>query len=56
MSPTGFDPAFPAIERPQTYALGLKVTGIGRSIISFPFIKRVIKTFAAIFVKRTSLY
>jgi hypothetical protein len=31
MSSTGFEPAIPAIERPQTYALYRAATGIGTS-------------------------
>ena len=29
MFPTGFEPSFPASERPQTHALDRKATGIG---------------------------
>jgi hypothetical protein len=32
MSLVGFEPAIPAIERPQTYALERRVTGIGRQV------------------------
>ena len=33
MTPEGFEPAIPASERPQFYALDRAATGIGKSLI-----------------------
>jgi hypothetical protein len=35
MSPTGFEPAIPASEQPQTHALARAATGIGWSLVRF---------------------
>ena len=42
MPSSGFEPAFPAIERPQTYALDRTATGIGtqRVLLTYNFMFR----------------
>ena len=55
LSAAKFEPAFPAIERPQTYALDLMVTGTGSSMLCFPFIRGVKETFAVIAARKLSV-
>jgi hypothetical protein len=46
MPPAGFEPTIPASERPQTYALDLAATGIGRQntyvTVKFEFLREVL--------------
>jgi hypothetical protein len=44
MPPTGFEPAIPTSERPQTHALDLAVSGIGLYYCIQSFIRRSLKS------------